>query len=153
MIGCSLRVAAGVTRCVEVTAMQERTEERCGPLAAEDWCCNPALLCLCCESPDSSPGLVCRLRLLIDHLRLITGCVLTHRRAEESAGINAAAHAPHRTPQSANKCCSQNILGGTRSAIVVKKSRALASSTSAERRPFAASAVGIDVARGARDTR
>ena len=41
MIGCSLRVAAGVTRCLEVPAMQTRTKTWFRPLAAESWRCNP----------------------------------------------------------------------------------------------------------------
>ena len=54
LIGCSLRVAAGVTRCLRLTAMRRRTRTWVWSLAAENWRCNPclALLCLLGE-PDS----------------------------------------------------------------------------------------------------
>ena len=139
--------ARRVTRCMRFTAMQQRPRTWFAPLAAENWGCNPALA----EPVPGEPDSTRRLRVAIDHSQLITGPVVTYRRAEESWGINAAAHAPHHTPpSSACKCCSQNVLGGTRGTLVVEESGTLVEASSAERRPIAASAVGIDVARGAR---
>mmetsp|Transcript_3897 Transcript_3897/g.11442 ORF Transcript_3897/g.11442 Transcript_3897/m.11442 type:complete len:228 (+) Transcript_3897:155-838(+) len=122
--------ARKVTRCMRFTAMQQRPRTWFAPLAAENWGCNPALA----EPVPGEPDSTRRLRVAIDHSQLITGPVVTYRRAEESWGINAAAHAPHHTPpSSACKCCSQNVLGGTRGTLVVEESRTLAPSTSAKR--------------------
>ena len=44
VIGCSIRRGRRVTRCMRLTAMQQRTRTWFASLAAEDWRCNPALL-------------------------------------------------------------------------------------------------------------